>query len=306
MSEGENGRVPAVAVYGADGFIGGYLLRRFSRANASTVGFARRGAEGLFECDLLHPEAHLCELKRRRIALAVIASAITSVAECETDPVTSKKINVNGTLELARQLHGEGIKVLFPSSDYVFDGTRGDYDEQSPVNPLNEYGRQKAEVERRLFELCGGDHLVVRLSKVFDGEKGGGKLLDEMAGRIARGLPVRAAGDQVFCPTDIDDVGTAIERLGFSGATGLFHVCSREKWSRYAIARRIAQSLGVPDNLIQEISLDDLGEGFRRPRDTSMVCARLGKEFSFRFRSLQAAIDGICAMYMGQRHEKTN
>ena len=74
---------------------------------------------------------------------------------------------MDGTLELARQLAGEGVVPVFFSTDQVFDGRDGRYVDEAPANPLNEYGAQKAEVERRLPEVCGGRCLVVRLGKVF-------------------------------------------------------------------------------------------------------------------------------------------
>lgn len=302
MKEGPGSGFPGSAVFGADGFIGGRLLRRWSRGSRPAVGFAQRGGEGLLGCELLQPDAQAAELRRRGVSVAVIASAITSVAACESDPGLSRKVNVEGVLELARQLRGEGIKVVFLSSDYVFDGERGGYDESAPASPVNEYGRQKAEVERRLPELCGADHLIVRLSKVYDVEKGGGRLIDDMAGRIAGGATVRAARDQIFCPTDIADVEDVMEGLVASGATGLFHVCSPERWSRHAIALHVAQAIAAPASSVEEISLADLGERFRRPRNTSMVCARLGKAFPFRFRPLRDAIDDLCGKYAGKRH----
>jgi len=198
---------------------------------------------------------------------------------------------------LARQLSGGGIRVAALSSDYVFDGVEGDYNEHSAVNPLNEYGRQKAEMEKRLMNACGRDILVIRLSKVFDAIRGSGTLLDEMAYKLLHGIPFKAARDQYFCPTFIDDVVAAVLQLIATDMTGIVHLCSPAKTSRLDLAIKVATAFGCDRDLIQEISLRDLGESFSRPLNTSMVCTRLACTTLHRFRPLNTCIELLKSSY---------
>ena len=135
-----NGPLPVTAIFGATGFIGRNLLLKFSENNPRTIGTARNAGNGLLSLDLLKPDISPLGLKQHGVTHAVIAAAVSRIAACERDPNLTRKVNVEGTVELAKQLCRNGIKVVALSSDYVFDGTTGNYEEGSPVQPVNEYG----------------------------------------------------------------------------------------------------------------------------------------------------------------------
>lgn len=283
-------QMPVVAVFGAAGFIGRNLFESFSRQNSKTVGIARKSDNRLLSLDLTGPDITSLELGRCGVTHAIIAAGVPIIAACESDPIATRKVNVEGTLELAKQLCDKGIKVITLSSDYVFDGTSGYYKETSPVNPLNEYGRQKAEMEELLTKVCGENLLILRLSKVFDLVKGSGTLLDEIAGRLLCGTEVLAAGDQFFCPTHIDDVVNVVMGLVAADASGLVHLCAPIRINRYELARSIAEAMDCDTKLVKRISLRDLSEPFRRPLDTSMVCDRLNLYMKYNFQEIHDCI----------------
>lgn len=287
-----------MAIFGAAGFIGKYLLKSFIKLNPETLGVSRKPIGDSLSFDLAKPDITPLKLIQRGVTHAIIASAVTGIGTCERDPEQTHNINVKGTIELSRQLSQEGIKVITFSSDYVFDGGEGDYDEFSPVNPLNEYGRQKAEVEAQLSKIGKENYLILRLSKVFDLECGSGTLLDEMTARLSQGGQIFAAYDQIFCPTYIGDIVHIVISLIKSEAAGLINVCSPETISRVNIAKKIAETLNVNSNLVKEILLKDLGESFRRPRNTSLISKRLDNYIGkHRFRPLTDSINEICLKY---------
>jgi dTDP-4-dehydrorhamnose reductase len=296
---------PVTAVLGATGFIGRHLFQEFSRRNSKTVGTARKHAiPGLLTLDLLDPDICPLELAKRGVTHAIITAAVSGIAACECDPELTRKVNVEGTVSLARQLCNSGIKVIALSSDYVFDGTTGDYSESSEVLPVNEYGRQKAAMEKLLVENCDASRLLIlRLSKVFDANRGGGALIDEMAGKFSRGEEVRAARDQVFCPTHVDDIVAIIAGLIEADACGILHACSPHKTSRLELAQKVAEAFGADPSLVKNISLKDLGEKFERPLNTSMSCERLRRHLAHDFRDIQEGIRELKAHYEDCRLE---
>jgi dTDP-4-dehydrorhamnose reductase len=226
---------------------------------------------------------------------------MTGLARCEQDRAYTRARNVDGTLELARQLAAEGIIPVFFSSDMVFDGRDGGYADDAPTHPLNEYGAQKAEVERRLPEVCAGRCLVVRLGKVFGLTRGDRTLLDEMAGRLTSGQEVPAARDQIFCPVSIDDVVRAVLALQAASVTGLVNVCGPEVWSRFDLARAVAHALAASPSLVRAISLDDLNELFRRPKRADLLCRRLAAAVDVEFQPMSACIAAIAPQYNASR-----
>jgi dTDP-4-dehydrorhamnose reductase len=226
---------------------------------------------------------------------ALIFSASTKVAACEEDALGTRKVNVTGTLALIRQLADEGIKPIFSSSDYVFDGKTGNYDDYASRNPGTEYGRHKAEVEEKIEELTNGNYLVIRLGKIFTLDKGDGTLLDEMAGVLASGGSVRAAHDQIFNPTLVSDIIKAVSALQIVGAKGIVNVCSPEAWARYDIALEMARALGIDRSRVVRISLDEMRPGPRRPKNTSMLTGRLSRETDCVFVSIAECIKRVAA-----------
>jgi len=288
--------VPATVVFGADGFVGSNILAFLRRVNPDCVGSGRRFVDDSFFLDLACPDIRPLGLRERGISHAVIAAGVSGVVVCEQQPAKTRAVNVEGTAELARQLNSAGIRVLALSSDYVFDGIGGNYVESSPVNPLNEYGCQKADMESALLD-SDGDVLLVRLSKVFDTRPGSGTLLDEMVGRMRQGKAVSAARDQIFCPTHIDDIAAVLRQLLVSGLTGIVHLCAPTKTSRLELALKVADAFGYSSELVHEIRLRDLGTNVLRPLDTSMIPTHFEQMPPGRFTSLDASIARLKSNY---------
>lgn len=240
-------------------------------------------------------------VRERKVEQALLCAGVTRIAACEEDPAATRRVNVDGTLRLAEALSRLGLTVVWFSSDYVFDGLAESYADDAPSSPLNEYGRQKAEVERRLPEVCGGNCLVLRLGKVYGTTPGDGSLLDEMAALLLSGREVRAARDQIFCQVHVEDLAAAVLALQEEGARGLFNLCAPGARSRLDIARLVARTFGAPEALVRAISLDDLDERFQRPKRVVLEARRLTAMLEdmpkLCFRTLEQAAQELAAAY---------
>jgi dTDP-4-dehydrorhamnose reductase len=289
-------RLPRTAVIGAGGFIGRHLLAAYQTTDPDALGVDVVGPWPHL-LDLAAPDIRPLKLCASGYKYAVIAAAVPGLARCEKDKEYTRSRNVTGTLELARQLAEEGVTTVFFSSDAVFDGREGSYQDDSPTNPLNEYGAQKAEVERRLPEVCQGRYLILRLGKVFGLIRADRTLLDEMAAHLTAGQQIAAARDQIFCPVLIGDVVRAVLALQAVGATGLFNVCGPEVWSRFDLAQALVRTLGAQSSLVKGISLDDLHEPFGRPKRSDMVCRKMRAAVNLEFRPMVACIAAIAKQY---------
>lgn len=277
--------VPKTVVIGASGFLGGNFLLSHRYIHPSCIGTTRKAdnTRNIASLDLLSPNIIPVKLAETGHTDALILTGITKIERCEREKELSKKVNVHGTLELIRQLVSEGIKPIYFSSDYVFDGKTGGYTDDASTNPITEYGRQKAEVEAKIGEISEGNYLVVRLSKIFSLQRDDNSLLDEMANILASKGRVKAAYDQVFCPTLISDVIDAVGCLQAKGVVGVVNVCSPEAWSRYEIAIELAKAMRIDTNSIFRISLEEMRFDSRRPKNTSMIAKRLSTETQIKF-----------------------
>jgi dTDP-4-dehydrorhamnose reductase len=289
--------VPKTAVIGAGGFLGRRLLALFRQRFPDAVGTVRPpGGPGLLPLDLAAPDARPLRLARTGHRAAVICAAVPSLSRCEREPEATGAVNVRGTLALAAQLLDEGVVPVFLSSDYVFGGGQAPYGDEAPATPLCEYGRQKAAVEAGLRRLAPDGHLTLRLSKVYSLERGSATILDTFAGRLLAG-EVRAADDQRFCPTLADDVVRAAGELLARGTRGTVNLCSPEGWSWHDLAVALAAELGLDAARVHRISIDDLGDGVRRPHDIRMAPARLEREGGHRFAATRDGIARVAAAW---------
>lgn len=268
---------------GASGFVGNQLWRNFCRQAGPCVGTSHaRSAPGLQPFDLRQDPAPL-PLQDHQAVL--IAAARPLVGDCQSRPIETREVNVTGTLRLAAYWAARGLKIIFLSSDYVFDGQAGGYDDAARPNPGTEYGRQKAEVEQALPGLTA-DWLVLRLSKVYGLNKGDGTLLDELGSRLAADETVRVASDQFFSPTLVEDVAQAA--WAARHLTGVVNLCAPESASRFQLARALQQGLGRGQ--VEEICLHDIPSMQGRPLNTSLRPLRLQQEIGMSFQSLSQSL----------------
>lgn len=289
---------PKTFVIGACGFIGHAFLEAYKRFDPSAWGTHYRDSFSFKKFDLMQPDLEILEIPSYQYSYAIIAAAMNPILACEKEPQLSRQINVDGTLHLIEQLCIKDITPVFFSSDFVFDGKQNIYDENSPLNPLNEYGKQKADLERALVKNFKGRYLLIRTSKVYGLTKGDGTLIDEMAQLLVKGKVVRAAYDQVFCPIAIHDLVSTVIELQKIGAKDIFHVCGNKAFSRLEIAHAVCRALHSDINLVQPISLDDLGEPFFRPKQVHLINRKVYEKIRIPITSLQDSIRTIANQYL--------
>ncbi|MCX5662592.1 MAG: SDR family oxidoreductase [Planctomycetota bacterium] len=263
------------AIIGASGFVGRHLLKAYRRAHPDTIGtsFSQARAD-LAPFDIRKPDLASLKLREKGYQAVLVTSAKPNIGYCEQHKEEAYAVNVGGMLELLRQAAGLGLQPIFLSTDYVFDGVTGGYDDDAPTRPGTEYGRQKEAVEKELPRIAA-NHLVIRLSKIYGVDKGDATLLDDFASSLLAGKPLSVATDQVFSPTFVDDLVASILAIQEKGLRGVVNVCSPEAWSRYDVAAGMAKELGLDPARINAIKLHSLAAMAGRPLNTSMKCSRL-------------------------------
>jgi dTDP-4-dehydrorhamnose reductase len=148
---------------------------------------------------------------------------------------------------VCRQL---GIQLATFSSDLVFDGERDrPYVESDPVNPLNVYGRTKAEAERRVLALTPSA-LVIRTSAFF-GPWDGANFVTQVLDQLSGGATVRADGEEIVSPTYVPDLVDRALDLLIDGASGVWHAANAGALSWLALARIAASAAGLDTSAVQ-------------------------------------------------------
>lgn len=289
--------VPKTCIIGARGFIGNALFHAYHTYYPDLIGSDYRCNPSFVKIDLSNFTT-INHLNLAHYTYAIVAAGYANIALCEKDPQLAYQINVKGTMKLVEQFIDRNIVPILFSTDYVFDGETGAYNETASINPLNEYGKQKAELEQLLEKKIPGNYILIRLSKVYGLKKGDGTLIDQMIQSLLAKIPIRAAYDQVFSPVSVNDVVNVIIRLQTSNARGVYHVCGPEAWNRFDLAQFICKEIGGDKELVIPISLNDLNEPFFRPKKTDMIC---GKIKDLPMKSLRSAVHILIQQYYEEK-----
>ncbi|HYG21252.1 MAG TPA: SDR family oxidoreductase [Verrucomicrobiae bacterium] len=256
----------AAWVTGAAGLIGSYLVRH---AAHHATGFSVRGlARG--DLDLLDSAAVRERFHRERPRLVVHCAALSQSPACEQDPELAWKLNFEVTRLLADLC--SNIPLLFFSTDLVFDGTRGGYQENDSVNPLSVYGATKVAAERAV--LANPLHLVVRTSLNGGISKAGNRGFNEQLRRgFEAGRTATLFVDEFRSPIAAEETARAAWELIVQRRSGIFHVAGAERLSRWEIGRLLARCWPNLDARIEAASLSTY-KGAPRAPDTSLDCSK--------------------------------
>jgi len=230
-------------VIGADALIGRSILAASHAANIPVVGTSRR-PNADWHLELGDPPSRW--KLPDSISSGVLCASITGLARCEADPVNSRRINVEGTLAMARALDSRGAPLVFLSSDRVFAPGSRHPSEATPTAPVTEYGRQKAETEhilREEFPNCR----IIRLSKVVSRSA---PPISAWIESLQVGRQIHAHHNLFLAPLDARIAAREIIKVALGPETGIFHLCGKQALSYYEFVRQTAIDVGADPALV--------------------------------------------------------
>jgi dTDP-4-dehydrorhamnose reductase len=211
----------------------------------------------------------------------VFAAAFTNVDGCETDPGRCARVNETNTVAVLEWGRARfGAKLVFYSTDYVFDGVTGPYDEYAGRHAISRYGLSKVFVEEWL-ESHAPDALIVRTTGVYDFLPGSKNFVMNMLDLWAKGTMTRIPGDQYANPVWAAELARATESLLERKSSGIFHVGGAKQLGRVEFARLIARIFDADASLIVPVLTADLGQKARRPLKGGLRCDKLRRELGW-------------------------
>lgn len=200
-------------------------------------------------------------------------AAISKPADCLADPDYSYKINVVVPAYLAQYARARNIPFYFASTDLVFDGKAGPYDYSDHPNPINLYGKQKYEAERRILDIHPGA-AVLRLPLLYGYTPGRHNFLMEWIDQLRAGQQITAFTDEYRSPLYVRDAVRGILQLLRKRKAGIWHLGGPERLSRYEMAMQITQALGLNPALVVGKSQSEVDLKIPRPADVSLICPK--------------------------------
>jgi len=199
----------------------------------------------------------------------------------QKNPQSTRILNVESTAAIARWAAANQARLLYISTDYVFDGTNPPYREDAPVNPLNDYGRSKLDGERAVAELCP-DYTILRVPILY----GSVESLEESAVTTLTLKMLDAKPDEKLIfedwatryPTLTDDIADVLRQMllyceNKAPLNGIYHWSADEAMTKYEMARVMAQCVGLRDEQI--IPDKNPPSGAPRPHNSQLDTTRL-------------------------------
>ncbi|HKS98714.1 MAG TPA: dTDP-4-dehydrorhamnose reductase [Rugosimonospora sp.] len=286
-----------VYLTGADGMLG-TALRAALHADPETAGWPVLGVS-IADFDIGDADAVAGSIGAFRPDVVVHTAAHAILDDCEADPKLALRVNIAGVRNVVDACRRSGSRLVYVSSDYVFDGLDtplGGYREEDLPNPLSVYGLTKLAGERLSATLA--DHLNVRTSWLFGGSDERVDNVLALIRQIGRGERPRLIADQFSLPTYTVDLARALLHVltRTPAATGTLHIANTGSASWYEVARYVLDVLGPqpPGALApQPVALEDCGFLAGRPRNSTLNTDRLAG-LGFAMPSWQDAVRRFC------------
>ncbi|OHB80251.1 MAG: hypothetical protein A2W31_03180 [Planctomycetes bacterium RBG_16_64_10] len=288
-------------VTGYGGFVAGSVVQQ-ARRDWQVVALSQFGVPNgptdvvCHVLDLCHAEELRQIFEQARPQALIHTAAMADIDQCQSQQAAAEAVNVGVTEHLAQLCRDTGTKMVFCSTDSVFDGVRGNYAEEDPPGPLNWYATTKVRAERAV-QTSADRGVVARLSLVMGlpilGT--GNSFLAKMIGQLNRGQPVRFPANEIRTPIDVITLGRALLELAGNDLTGVIHLAGNTRLNRYEMALQLADRLGYRRDLVCATDSNAMAGRAPRPNDASLNNAKARRMLRTPMLSLMQGLDLVLA-----------
>jgi dTDP-4-dehydrorhamnose reductase len=223
--------------------------------------------------------------------VVINTAAMTNVDQCESEQALCHAINVNAVKYLCGLCLENQARLIHISTDFIFDGTAGPYQEQDQPNPLSVYGRSKLDAEE-IFNRSQVKGCILRTVLVYGYVKGLSRsnIVLWVKESLEQGKSIRVVTDQFRTPTLADDLASGIVAAIVKNASGVFHISGSELISVFELAQKVAQFWKLDGNLIVPIDSNSLQQPAQRPPKTGFIILKAQTELGYKPTPLTAGL----------------
>jgi dTDP-4-dehydrorhamnose reductase len=241
------------------------------------------------ECDITSKDSIKRIINEFNPSIILHCAALTNVDQCEIEKDATEKINVLSTKHLVKCVDNKNIKLIYISTDAVYDGVRGNFSEDNNINPLNYYGLSKYEGE---LEIAKKENSLVFRTNIFgwniqQKKKSLGEwVLDELkASRNINGFK-----DTYFSSIYTLEFARIIDIAIQRDLSGVYNCGSADSCSKYEFAIKIADCFGLEKSLIIAISIDDFNFQAKRGKILTLNINKLKRKLNYNLPSINQSI----------------
>ena len=267
-----------IIILGASGLVGSNCLRYFkTKEELSVVGtyFSYQAKDTVKFNTLELDDPENFDIEGLQPDVILHCGALTWVDYCEEHPDESYQKTVESTKNAILLAKKYNSKLVYISSDYVFDGKEGPYTEDGPINPISIYGKHKLEAEKLVQEL--DSHLILRITNVYGDEERNKNFISRMLDNVKKSeeMEIKLPSDQYATPINAADIARSLYLLLKDGKTGIYNIASTDFVNRVQLAVHVLKYFPEHKIKIEPVTTDI----FNPPADRPLVGGLITKKF---------------------------
>lgn len=279
-----------VVITGSNGLLGQNLISLLleEKERYQVVGFSR-GVNRSGRKDFTYVDIDITneiklkeELLKIQPDFIINTAAMTNVDACENDREGCYELNVNVVKYLTEFCAGNNTHLIHLSTDFIFDGQKGNYKEEDVPNPLSYYGETKLQSEQ-IIQNSKIDYTVLRTILVYGlvNDMSRSNIVLWVKESLENQKQITIVDDQYRTPTYAEDLALSCKLSIDKKATGVFNISSSQLLSIYEIAQEIADTFQLDKTLIKPISTATLNQTAPRPPKTGFDLSKTNRELGF-------------------------
>ena len=290
-----------ILITGANGLVGQHLIRLLVEEGKFEIHALGKGPCRISygkSSGVIYHSVDLTNFKKTeqivdKLAPHIIvhAAAMSQPNECVEQPDLCWKVNVGATRSLLRAAERNKSYLIYISTDFVFDGEGGPYDESAMPNPINLYGESNLLAEEMV--QCSKLHwCIIRTVLVYGNKVPGGRsnFVLWVKEKIEKGESIKVVNDQVRTPTYVEDLAKGILLAIMKHAKGIYHISGKDTCTPYQLACTIAELTHTDKSLIIPVDASVFTEPAKRPPKTGFIITKAIRELGYVPHSMDEAL----------------
>jgi dTDP-4-dehydrorhamnose reductase len=220
-------------------------------------------------------------------------AALTNVDYCELNPVECQEVNVNATRKLWEEAQKINAHFELLSTDFIFDGLKGNYKETDEPSAVSVYGQSKVDAEQVLIQSQNDNWSIARTIIVYGTANNLSRtnIVLWSIEALTKGDPMKIIDDQFRMPTWAEDLAWGCLEICNRNKKGIFHLCGPELMAVNEIVFRIAKHIGKSTQNVEIISSSTLNQPAKRPPRTGFDLSKSKSELDYKPKSIEETID---------------
>jgi len=275
-------------VTGGSGLLGQRIATVADSKHELILSHNSNPTDNTVKCDITNEDEVKNIIKKEDPDVIIHCAAMTNVDLCEDKVQEAYDINGNATGYLAKAAEENDAKIIYVSTDFVFDGKNGNYKEEDSVNPLGIYAKSKYEGEVQL-QKYSSNWAVARVSVLY-GWHERMNFTSWVVDELRKGNQINIVTDQINSPTYADNAAEAMFEIARQDANGIYHTAGNDLISRYDFTRLVAECFDLDESLINPITSDNFIQKAPRPRDSSLNVSKIENELGFKMETCKESL----------------